>query len=324
MAGTMPSRAIIYPTLNNATRIRKELPKQIHFDELLARLDRARRQFNFKVYQDGRPLYVLDLDSCHEYLQGLRQHMDATEYSFPTFIDKDILRTDTRNDDWERCMTQTTTPWGDWLSLLCDVNNMPSCASFSYVSKPYYPAPGAAMEQPINVEDPNEADNLILAAQLSRIMCRKLEVKAYQHLQRLLHESGTMEDDKILPFLQSLGRVLLTLRWRLSWWTATREVFGTGDHNDEAERQRVELRVHSLCRVLYFYYCCVRRRLPVWTNINTPSGIHSRYPDTEKEVWDNFPGNESVEGFGEWMGRGRQLIIEAGVVSRLRSMGLAA
>ncbi|KZL79142.1 zn 2cys6 transcription factor [Colletotrichum incanum] len=318
------SHAIYHPTLDHATRIRRELPKQIHLDELMARLDRARLQFNFKVHQDGQPLYVLDLDSCHEYLQGLRQQMDSAEYSFPTFIDREILRTDTRNDDWERCMTQTTTPWGDWLSLLCDVNKMPSRASFSYVSKPYYTAPGAGVEQPINVEDPNEADNLMLAAQLSRIICRKLEVKAYQHLQRLLHESGTMEDDKVLPFLQSLGRILLTLRWRLSWWTAVPEVVGMSDQDEDAGRRQVELRVHALCRVLYFYYCCVRRRPSVWPNLKALSGIHSKYPDTETEVWDDFPGDESVEGFGAWMDRGRELVVEAGVVNRLRSMGLAA
>ncbi|GJC83168.1 hypothetical protein ColLi_06006 [Colletotrichum liriopes] len=318
------SHAIYHPTLDNATRIRRELPKQIHFDDLVARLDRARRQFNFKVYQDGKALYVLDLDSCHEYLQGLRQQMDSAEYDFLTFIDRDILRTDTRNDDWERCMTQTTTPWGDWLSLLCDVNNMPSRASFSYVSKPYYAASGAATEQPINVQDPDEADNLMLAAQLSRIMCRKLEVKAYQHLQRLLHESGAMEDNRVLPFLQSLGRILLTLRWRLSWWTAVPEVDGMSDRNEGAGRRQVELRVQTLCRVLYFYYCCVRRRLPVWPNLKALSGIHSKYPDTESEVWDDFPGDESIEGFGAWMDRGRELIVEAGVMNRLRSMGLAA
>ncbi|KAK1979742.1 hypothetical protein LZ30DRAFT_751215 [Colletotrichum cereale] len=347
------SYAIYHPTLDRARRVRRELPRQIDLDALIARLDRARRQFNLKVYQDGQPLYVLDLDCCHKYVQGLRQQTDAAEHDFATLIDRDMLRTDPRNDDWERCMTQTTTPWGDWLSLLSSVNNMPSRVSFSYVSRPYYPVPVAAAaaaaaalagEQPMNVEDPDEADNLVLAAQLARIMCRKLEVKAYQHLQRLLHESGTMEDDKVSPFLQSLGRILSTLRWRLSWWAAVPEVVGSsggGDDHDKnsddcdddcdddaaaaaANRRRVELRVRSLCRVLYFYYCCVRRRLPVWTNIRTLSGVRSRYPDTQAEVWDDFPGDESVQGFEAWMGRGRGLIEEAGVVNRLGWMGLAA
>ncbi|KAK1999611.1 hypothetical protein LX36DRAFT_655320 [Colletotrichum falcatum] len=322
------SHAIYHPTLNHTRRIRQELPRRIDLGVLLARLDQARQQFNFKVYQDGQPLYVLDLDYCHKYIQGLRQQMDATEYDFTTFIDRDILRTDARNDEWERCMTQTATPGADWLSLLSSVNNMPSRASFSYVSKPYYATPAAAVgEQPMNVEDPAEADNIILAAQLARIMCRKLEVKAYQHLQRLLHESGTMEDDRVVPFLQSLGRILLTLRWRLSWWAATPEVISTsndGKCNDTANWRRVEQRVQSLCRVLYFYYCCVRRRLPVWTNIEALSGIRSRYPDTQREVWDNFPGDESVEGFKVWMGQGRGLMVEAGVGSRPRSIGLAA
>ncbi|KAK6213648.1 hypothetical protein QIS74_09650 [Colletotrichum tabaci] len=324
------SHAIYHPTLDGTTRIRRVLPKHINVKEVITRLDRVRRQFNFKVYQEGEPLYVLDLDACHEYLQGLRQQMDTTIFKFSTFINREILRTDTRNDDWERCMTQTTT--GDLLTLLCNINNMPSRASFSYVAKPYYAAPGAAAERPINVEDPDEADNLILAAQLSRIICRKLEVKAYQHLQRLLHEWGTMDDGKVLPFLQSLGRILLTLRWRLSWWIEVPENVSMGDdefdddddEDEDASRRHAELRVHTLCRVLYFYYCCVRRRLPVWTNIDTLRGIHSRYPDTESKVRDDFPGDESLAGFEAWMSRGRQLIAEAGVVSRLQSMGLLA
>ncbi|KAK2020632.1 hypothetical protein LX32DRAFT_647212 [Colletotrichum zoysiae] len=320
------SYAIYHPTLHHTTRIRRELPRQMNLDVLLARLDQTRQQFNIKVYQDERPLYVLDLDYCHKYIQGLRQQMDATEYDFATFIDRDILRTDPRTDEWERCMTQTATPLGDWLTLLSNVNNMPSRASFSYVSKPYHPTPvGAVGERPMNVEDPEEADNVVLAAQLARIMCRKLEVKAYQHLQRLLHESGTMEDSRVLPFLQSLGRILLTLRWRLSWWAAAvPEVVGTNEGNDMGNRRRVERRVQTLCRVLYFYYCCVRRRLPVWTNIRALSGTRSRYPDTQREVWENFPGDESVGGFEAWMGQGSVLMVEAGVVNQPRSIRLAA
>ncbi|KAJ0161999.1 hypothetical protein CTA2_5279 [Colletotrichum tanaceti] len=326
------SHAIYHPTLDGTTRIRRVLPKHINVNEVITRLDRVRRHFNIKVYQEGKPLYVLDLDTCHEYLQGLRQQMDSTVFKFSTFIDREILRTDTRNDDWERCMTQTTT--GDLLTLLCTINNMPSRASFSYVAKPCYAAPGAAAEWPINVEDPGEADNLMLAAQLSRIICRKLEVKAYQHLQRLLHEWGTMDDDKVLPFLQSLGRILLTLRWRLSWWVEVPEDVGTSDDDDEEEsdedededasRRRAASRAHTLCRVLYFYYCCVRRRLHAWTNVDMLRGVRSRYPDTEAEVRDDFPGDESLDGFEAWMLRGRLLIAEAGAVSRLRSMGLLA
>ncbi|KAK2007281.1 hypothetical protein LZ32DRAFT_594110 [Colletotrichum eremochloae] len=319
------SYAIYHLTLNHTTRVRRELPKQINIDVVLARLDQARQRFNFKVYRDGQPLYVLDLDCCHKYIQGLRQQMDAPECDFATFIDRDILRTDPRNDNWERCMIPTEVPWGEWLSLLSNFNNMPSRANFSYIARPYYPTPAAAAgEQHMNVENPNEADNIILAAQLARIMCRKLEVKAYQYLQRVLHESGTMEDGRVLPFLQSLGRILLTLRWRLSWWAVVPEVVGSSDDdNDTGNRRRVEVRVQSLCRVLYFYYCYVRRRLPVWTNIRTLSGIRSRYPDTQTEVWDDFPGDESVGGFEAWMGRGK-VLVETGVGNRTRSIGLAA
>ncbi|TIC98836.1 hypothetical protein CH35J_006202 [Colletotrichum higginsianum] len=314
------SYAIYHLTLNNDTRIRRELPKRINLDELVGRVDQARRKFNFEVYQGGQPLYVLDLDSCHDYLQGLRNQMDVAEHDFPAFIDIALLQADTSGDDWEKCMTQTTSPPRDWLSLLCDVNRMPSRASFSYVSRPNISEPAAVVERPINVEDPDDADDLILAAQLSRIVCRKLEVKAYHHLQCLLYDWGTMEDGRVLTFLQSLGRILLTLRWRLSWWAAVPSiVVGDGTHgskSDDANQQRVESRVRSLCWILYFYYCAVRRRLPVSDN-EMLAGVYTEYPGAEKVVWDDFPGDESIKGFEAWIERGRELINEAGVLDRL-------
>lgn len=317
--------AIYHPTLDNKTRIRRELPRQIQIDNLIHRVNRARNQFNLRVHQDGRPIYVLDLDACYEYLHGLRQQMDSSECSFQVFIDREILRVDPKTDDWERCMTQLTTSREDPLALLCLVNNMPSRAGFSYVFKRQYTSMGTPMEQSLNPENSLEAENLVLAAQLSKIMCRKLEVKAYGNLQRLLHESGNMDDDKVLPFLQRLGRILLTLRWRLSWWAVVPGDAAAYDKvNDDVRKQAVHARVQSLCRILYFYYCCVRRRLPVWTNVDALRGIHSRYPDTEAEIWDDFPGNESLEGFDVWMERGTGLIREAGVLSRLRAMGLTA
>ncbi|KAJ0332267.1 hypothetical protein COL5a_001974 [Colletotrichum fioriniae] len=327
-AGTcnyISQHAIYHPTLDNKTRIRRELPRQIQIDNLIHRVNRARNQFNLRVHQDGRPIYVLDLDACYEYLHGLRQQMDSSECSFQVFIDREILRVDPKTDDWERCMTQLTTSREDPLALLCLVNNMPSRAGFSYVFKRQYTSMGTPMEQSLNPENSLEAENLVLAAQLSKIMCRKLEVKAYGNLQRLLHESGNMDDDKVLPFLQRLGRILLTLRWRLSWWAVVPGDAAAYDKvNDDVRKQAVHARVQSLCRILYFYYCCVRRRLPVWTNVDALRGIHSRYPDTEAEIWDDFPGNESLEGFDVWMERGTGLIREAGVLSRLRAMGLTA
>ncbi|WYZ42565.1 hypothetical protein EsH8_VI_000264 [Colletotrichum jinshuiense] len=317
-------RFINHSTLDGTTRIRKTLPKEICIENMMTRLDRIRDQFNIRVHQDGQPVYLLDLDACHGYLMNLKQQMDGTKHSWRAFIDKEVLRTDARNDDWERCMTQVTTARGDLLALLCTVNNMPSRASFSYVWKRHYTAEGAPMEQLINVEEPAETDSLLLAAQLSRIICRKLEVKAYGHLQRMLHESGSMNDNDVLPFLQMLGRILLTLRWRLSWWAMVPGDPAMDDGDEHADQLQFELRVQSLCRVLYFYYCCVRRRLAVWTNFEALRGILSTYPDTQVDVWDDFPGAESVEEFELWMSRGQELIVQAGVLARLASMGLSS
>ncbi|OLN97217.1 hypothetical protein CCHL11_02059 [Colletotrichum chlorophyti] len=326
LAGTcnfISQSSISHVTLDGTRRIRRELPQEFPLEQVMGRLERVRRQFNFRIYQDNRPIYVLDLDSCSDYLANLKQQLDGTTHSLRTFIDKTVLQVDCKNEDWERCMTQVMTPRDDLLALLCILNNMPSRASFSYVSKLQRTPDGTPLEKLVDVEDPAQADNLVLAAQLSRIICRKLEVKAYAHLQRILHESGSMKDDDILPFLQRLGRILLTLRWRLSWWAVVLGPSSAGN-NDNAGQRQFEHRVQSLCYVLYFYYCCVRRRLPAWNNVKALSGITSRYADTECEVWDDFPGPESTDGFAAWIQRGKELVVRAGVLRRLESMGLPA
>ncbi|KAJ0161702.1 hypothetical protein CTA2_5775 [Colletotrichum tanaceti] len=308
------SYAIYHPTLDNNTRIRRELPRRINLDELIGRVDRARRQFNFQVYQDGRPLYVIDIDGCHNYLQGLRKQMDAVEHDFHAFIDRTVVEADTSGDDWEQCMTQTVVLRSDLFSLLCDVNKMPNLASFSYVSRTKMYEKKAAVGRRINVEDPDDADDLILAAQLSRIVCRKLEVQAYRDLQRLLHDSLMMDSGRRLPFsLRSLGPILLTLRWRLSWLAAVPNiVVEESNHGnskqDDADRHQVESRVWSLCRILYFYYCLLRTSL---------DGVYTQYPGAEVRVWEDFPADESDEGFDAWISQGEKLLNEAGGLNRL-------
>ena len=202
-------------------------------------------------------------------------------------------------------------------------NNMPSRATYSYVSK----ARGHSHSQEQGlvsgefVMDPETDDrhDLIMAACLSRIVCRKLEVEAYAHLQRKLN-AGFIPDADMLPFLRLLGHILLTLRWRVSWWE---EIGGgggsSGDTAPDAEKKGFEERVQSLCRVLYFYYCSLRRRLPAWTNSRELEGMISEYPDAGK-VFDDFPGVESVEGFEEWMAKGKSLIRTAGVAERVEKI----
>lgn len=171
----------------------------------------------------------------------------------------------------------------------------------------------------MDVEDDGDRDVIVVAAQLSRVVCRKLEVDAYGHVQRTLNNWTSVPPDELHRLVRELGLVLLTLRWRVSWW----ELFGNGGlAPDIAGRKAFAFRVNRLCRVLYFYYCMMRRKLPSWAPMRDLHGVWSAYPDTALPVFEEFPSEESIDGFAEWMVKGKQLIESAGVERKLAGIGL--
>lgn len=185
---------------------------------------------------------------------------------------------------------------------------MPSRASYDIVSL----VDGVA-SRPMNVEDPEDKKEILIAAQLSRIVCRALEVAAYRFLQKELNNLAKKTNENAEKFVQELGQILLTLRWRISWW----QILGDGFKTRDDSRDRYVDRVNSLTRVLYFYYCNARKKLPSWTNPHSLKGIRSKYADTENPIFDDFPRFDSIDGFDEWMKHGQELIHQAGVPLRL-------
>jgi hypothetical protein len=93
---------------------------------------------------------------------------------------------------------------------------MPSRASYDFV--PLDDDDDTAPE-PMDVRKPEHRREILLAAQLSRIFCRKLEVDGYRALQNALNKNKWDEAplDVFLKFVSQLGQILLTLRWRVSW-----------------------------------------------------------------------------------------------------------
>ncbi|TDZ26551.1 hypothetical protein Cob_v001235 [Colletotrichum orbiculare MAFF 240422] len=205
----------------------------------------------------------------------------------PQFIDKDLIRISSKGGDWESCMTDLTVP-NEPLTLLCIMCRTPSRARFSRIPKNNIVTPQDFFMDP---ENPMDEDEILLAAQLSRIMCRKVEVKGYSHLQRILHHhSDNPQDGELVALLKDLGSILFTLRWRYSWWMVILS-------DTDEERAACQARVHELCRVLYFYYCSVRRKIGSWSTAGGLHGTWSRYADTDVKVWDEFPGDETVDAF---------------------------
>ena len=187
---------------------------------------------------------------------------------------------------------------------------MPSRAKYSFVS-----LDSTAEERTMDINNPEDQREILLAAQLSRIFCRMLEVEGFRKLERDFYNIKwkRISHETHVRFLGELGHILLTLRWRVSWWKR----LGDGGHNPDPTSQHYIDRVELLCRILYVYYTCVLAKLPSWSAADVPKGIWSTYADSENAIWDDFPSDSSDGGFNGWMERGQELIEQAGVPSRI-------
>ena len=179
---------------------------------------------------------------------------------------------------------------------------MPSRASFSMV-----PTNGADSVKPMDIEDSDQEEDVFLAAQLSRVVCRALETQAFNSLQKALNKQEIYKSpEKAKRLIFQLGRILLQSRWRIAWL----ELAGDGGVNDETSKQRYLQRLQRLTLVLYFYYCSAKSKLPSYVAADGLQGIQCSYPRTTP-FFDNFPCENTISGFESWMKQGKDLVRRA-------------
>ena len=170
----------------------------------------------------------------------------------------------------------------------------------------------SALARALDVEDQQDRGTIIFAAQLSRIVLRALEIEAFEALQKSVNEltKGGKSDADVQILIGHLGRVLLSLRWRVSWWAII------GDSPDE----RFISRVTKLAQILYCYYFVARKKMSL------PSGqpgskIRSLYADIEP-VYEDLPQTDSLDGFHAWMQNG-QAVVQAARVQPIIARSLS-
>ena len=153
----------------------------------------------------------------------------------------------------------------------------------------------------LNIEDQHDRGTIIFAAQLCRIILRALEIEAFDALQKSVNEltKGGKSDEDIETLIGQLGRILVSLRWRVSWWAVI------GDSPDEA----FSCRVQKIAQILYCYYFVARKKLSP-SSRQLPSRIYSVYPDVQP-VYEDLPVTDSLEGFHAWMQHGQAVVQEA-------------
>ena len=140
-------------------------------------------------------------------------------------------------------------------------------------------------------DDPEDRQPIVLAAQLCRIIIRALEIKGFRDLQKELGDHTRFDIPKIELTILRTGRLLGTLRWRLALWELVSKGFAGAAFSD---------RVRKITYVLYFWFLFAKRRLPEEKQSTSPKGDQSTYADVGV-IWDDFPQNESPEGFQSWI-----------------------
>lgn len=316
-------RAIHHVSTDGSKRICKPLPEEFPLNEVIRTLQSVAGRFDLRVSQGGRSMYVLRLDQCRNYLSKLRDLylQKGHEPNMSAFIDKELFQGRPRLDNWTSMIAdcQASTK-DDKVALLLALGNMPSRATYSYVPLPHRHAKQDSLSgRNIDPEAAHEEKYLVCAANLARIIARKIEVEAYTHLQTRCHNANQLSDVDLNRLLQIIGLLLVSLRWRHAWWG----ILGDGTIQREPHRGDYEVRVRELCEGLYFWFCSLRRRFPpspadVSDNL---SGVRSHYADTTNSVWDAFPGRdqESREGFNAWLDHGRALVIQAGAATTVHT-----
>lgn len=297
------------------------LPETFDINQLLHLLENRRNAFNLRARQASGSLYVLDLKECYNFLKNIRQNTRGrTKGGLRNFIDNTLVKT----EPWYACVDECDPKANPTVSVILKVlteslltcnqlllsqwNNMPSRASYDLV-----PLSEDSQERPLDPEDEEDQQEIIIAAQLSRIVCRKLEIDGYKALQAEINgmRSTNSTFESRLSAVEKLGKILLSLRWRISWW----KLLGDGSNTDDPFRDKFVERVDHLCKVLYFYYFTLKNKIGSWNNLESLDGEISSYPDSTP-IFQDFPTVNSVEGFEDWMERGQMLIREANVERR--------
>lgn len=249
-------------------------------------------------------LFELDLQACWAFI---KDNYAPTTHSFRQFIDGLKFQ---RQDDWKACIKNNTNPLANLCETLFTWDDAAPHVTYSTVYEISH-----GIENRVDL-DPNNAqhtEDIVVAAQLYRIIGRQLELQFYDHLKKALGSPSICHDVVI-----EVGRAIISLRRRLAPWTRHWNKNQTWDNvpfppeiepytdedNDDGyslqDSSIVADRVRNLCLVLYVYFCYMKRRLPVEEQ-NDLHTMEVRDPDNDQMVEEHLPQYESIRGFEDWL-----------------------
>lgn len=242
-------------------------------------------------------LFELDLQACYAFISA---NYPPTTHSFRQFIDGLKFQ---RQGHWKACIKNNTYPLANLCNTLFTWDNAALHITYSTVYETSHGVEGRLDS------DPNEETHkqVVAAAQLYRIIGRQLELQFYDHLKKALGRPSISHE-----VVLDVGRAIISLRRRLASWTQRWDNVPfipeiqsyTDEDNDNGSSLSdgfiIAHRIKSLCRILYVYFCYMKRRLPV----EEQSDLHTievRDPENGRMVEEYLPRYESIKGFEDWL-----------------------
>ncbi|KAH8172061.1 hypothetical protein LIA77_08829 [Sarocladium implicatum] len=269
----------------------------------------------------SRHLYDIDLQGSLSYLVNDLPPALISTRPFSYFINN------LSSDDSDNCISclrlcdQPSTSQ-EILNVLHSWTTQQGCFSYSLV--------GVNSDSIVQQLDPDTAydrDVIVCAAQVARIVTRKVEKIGLEQLQRLMPDDKkdtrptTMQPPE--PFhVRLLGQLALASRFRCRLWSLPPHSKPPSSdpwhiHIPPSARTECILANHQLARSLYVLHCWLARFVPSQHSLSLahPSTEISvfRYAGTGKMVQELMSMGETEEGFLEWWCEGEQKVREAEV-----------
>ncbi|RFU76594.1 hypothetical protein TARUN_5680 [Trichoderma arundinaceum] len=260
-----------------------------------------------RVSEGHQVLYELNLHTCWAYINS---NCSPVSHPFQQFIDGLKVQ---RQDGWRTCIRDNTNKLLDKQNL-CDVllawDDMAPWVTYALIPKddnPPYSSPNDGTGTVLGPDNAVHEQMIIVAAQISRIIGRKLELQFYDYLKKALTNPNIYR-----KLVLDVGRTIMSLRRRLAPWTQnwantafsalgqSEAYVGNDSGNDDSLLGSSVDRIKNLCQILYVYFCYMRRRLSPGDQ-QMMQTMEVQYPGNEQTVEESFPQYESIDGFEEWL-----------------------
>ena len=164
-------------------------------------------------------------------------------------------------------------------------------------------------DQSLDIEDFQDAQVIRAIVHICRVVLRALEISALRDLQQRLNDMtrGRKTTEEIEGLMCETAQSLGSLRWRQAWWEKVETGYNSLDFTH---------RTNALAERLYFWYFTAKKRLTEARQNNLPQRQKAIYADVG-EIWDDFPTQESHEGFRMWMLKAHQIILDNQIAGTL-------